>query len=410
MSAPLRLGLDLRWLQRAWLKAPSGALGGMGIFAQNLVRGLAETEAPPRLVALVDHGPVPAPLTDLVGALPGSEIRAWGLSGLWPRMDRRRKFAHLLHLIETESGLGMNRALRGVEVLHMLDHTPPPRAAHCPTVVTLHEFYDWVRQGWPVYRALCRRMTRADEVVGVSAVVAEDFAAHHAPGRAKVSAVHNGIDLSRFEARAGEADAARLADLRLPARYLIHAGVMTHRKNPEGIFGAMGRLRAEGLDPPPLVSAGAYGAVPGALGAIRAIAAENGVADRLIVLEKGASPDQMASLYRCAVGLVFPSHTEGFGLPAVEALACGTPCVVSNRSALPEVTGTLGILVDPADPADIACGIRRLIEDDGHRARVAAEGPVWAQRFSCRAMAEGYLAVYRALVEDRAGDRMEDRK
>ncbi|MBT5413722.1 MAG: glycosyltransferase family 4 protein, partial [Rhodospirillaceae bacterium] len=344
MTAPLRLGLDLRWLQRAWLKAPTGALGGMGIFAQNLVRGLAEAEEPPRLVALVDHGPVPEPLTTLVAAIPGSEIRACGLSGLWPRMDRRRKYAHLMHLIETESGFGMARALRGLDVLHMLDHTPPPRAARCPTVVTLHEFYDWVRQGWAVYRALCRRMTRADEVVGVSAVVAEDFAAHHALGRTRISHVHNGIDLSRFEPEAGRGDGERLRGLGLPARYLLHAGVMTHRKNPEGIFGAMGRLRAEGLDPPPLVSAGAYGAVPGALATIRGIAAANGVADRLIVLEKGASPDEMASLYRGAVGLVFPSHTEGFGLPAVEALACGTPCVVSNRSALPEVTGDLGIL------------------------------------------------------------------
>ncbi|MBT5415128.1 MAG: hypothetical protein HOK81_11055, partial [Rhodospirillaceae bacterium] len=52
-----------------------------------------------------------------------------------------------------------------------------------------------------------------------------------------------------------------------------------------------------------------------------------------------------------------------------------------------------------ADIVDIARGIRRLIEDDGHRARVAAEGPAWAQRFSCRAMAEGYLAVYRALAK-----------
>jgi glycosyltransferase involved in cell wall biosynthesis len=400
MSAPLRLGLDLRWLQRAWLKAPSGALGGMGIFAENLVRGLAEADAPPRLVALVDHGPVPTPLTELVRAIPGSEIRVWGLSGLWPRMDRRRKYAHVMHLIETESGLGMNRSLRGVEVLHMLDHTPPPRAAHCPTVVTLHEFYDWVRQGWPVYRALCRRMMRADQVVGVSAAVADDFAVRHAPERLAVSFVHNGIDLSRFEPRGGESDADRLAGLGLPARYLLHAGVMTHRKNPEGIFGAMGRLRTEGLDPPHLISAGAYGAVPGALAAIRAVAASNGVADRLIVLEEGASPDQMARLCRGAVGLLFPSHTEGFGLPAVEALACGTPCVVSDRSALPEVTGTLGILVDPANPDDIARGLRRMIEDDGHRARVAEEGPVWARRFSCRAMAEGYLTVYRALVEN----------
>ena len=398
MSARLRLGLDLRWLQRAWLKAPSGALGGMGIFAQNLVAGLAESEDPPRLAALVDHGPVPEPLAALVARLEGSEIRPWGLSGLWPAMDRRRKYAHLMHLIETESGIGMTRGLRGLDVLHMLDHTPPPHAARCPTVVTLHEYYEWVRQGWAVYRALCRRMARASAVVGVSAAVADDFAAHAARGKGKISFVHNGIDLSRFDPVAPSADAERRRTLGVPERYLLHAGVMTHRKNPEGIFGALGRLRAEGLDPPPLVSPGAYGAVPGALASIRAIAAAHGVADRLIVLEQGASPDEMASLYRGAVGLVFPSHTEGFGLPAVEALACGTPCAVSNRSALPEVTGDLGILVEPSDPADIARGVRRLIEDDGHRARVAAEGPAWARRFSCRAMAEGYLAVYRDLV------------
>jgi glycosyltransferase involved in cell wall biosynthesis len=83
-----------------------------------------------------------------------------------------------------------------------------------------------------------------------------------------------------------------------------------------------------------------------------------------------------------ALALAYPSLYEGFGLPVAEALACGTPVLTSNVSSLPEVTGDAAVLVDPDDPDAIAEGMRRLVEDQALRDRLARAGPERASRFT----------------------------
>jgi glycosyltransferase involved in cell wall biosynthesis len=154
-----------------------------------------------------------------------------------------------------------------------------------------------------------------------------------------------------------------------------------------------------------LVSVGPYTLAPGREHAMVRLARDVGIGGRFVILADGAGPRDMPALYRGSIGLVFPSLSEGFGLPAIECLASGVPCVVSEVSALPEVVGELGILVDPRNPDDIARGMLRLIEDESHRAMVRVEGPEWAKRFSYKAMSQGYLRVYRELVGAAAGGR-----
>jgi glycosyltransferase involved in cell wall biosynthesis len=92
--------------------------------------------------------------------------------------------------------------------------------------------------------------------------------------------------------------------------------------------------------------------------------------------------ESLADLYRGAEGFVFPSLYEGFGLPPLEAMACGVPVLTSNVCSLPEVVGDAAILVDPLDVDAIADGIRRLVCDSELRARLQTEGPLRARRFS----------------------------
>ena len=148
----MRIGIDLRWLQRAYLNSPEGALGGAGIVIRNLWRGLSETASGHQLVALLNRGVRPAPLAEL---LQGAEAHAIGVHGLVPPLDRKWKYLNACNWLETDFGLGLTlRSLR-LDVLHMTDHVPPPRFAGCPTVSTLHEYFTEVRRGWPLYRYLC---------------------------------------------------------------------------------------------------------------------------------------------------------------------------------------------------------------------------------------------------------------
>lgn len=388
----MRIGIDLRWLQRAYLNSPEGAVGGVAAVIENLWRGLSEIMPESGLVGLVNKGPVPAPLAKLVEKSARAELHAFGLHGLFPPLDRRWKYANVAYLLEAECGMGLALRRLRLDVLHMGDHTAPPRGAGCPTVVTLHEFFTDARAGWPVHRMLVDGIKRADRIVAVSEAIGRDFADSCDLAGDRVRVVRNGIDLAVFHP--GNDDDDRFG---LPRGYLLHAGVLTPRKNPHGIIAALARLRKLRTIPT-LVSVGPYQAIPGMREHLTRLAADAGIADQLIILDRGVSARDMAALYRGARGLVFPSLKEGFGLPAIESLACGTPCVVARIGGLVEVAGALGLFVDPTDSGSIADGIARLLDDDAHRARVRIEGPEWAKKFSHLQMARGYSAIYSELA------------
>jgi glycosyltransferase involved in cell wall biosynthesis len=90
----------------------------------------------------------------------------------------------------------------------------------------------------------------------------------------------------------------------------------------------------------------------------------------------------LSDAYRGALALVFPSLYEGFGLPPLEAMACGVPVLTSNLCSLPEVVGDAGILVDPHNVEEIADGMRRLVQDSGLRAELRTRGILRASEFS----------------------------
>jgi glycosyltransferase involved in cell wall biosynthesis len=179
---------------------------------------------------------------------------------------------------------------------------------------------------------------------------------------------------------------------------ILFVGTLEARKNIAGLLDAYTRLRVCRPDAPPLVLAGRV-TDSGRAALARVKAKPLGAA---VTMLGYVDDDVRRQLYRDARMLVLPSLEEGFGLPVLEAMACGVPVVVSDRGALPEVAGAAADPVDPEDTEAIADEMERLLDVDAAR-DAAARGLTQAARFTWTACARAARDAYRAAVAVRAG-------
>lgn len=223
----------------------------------------------------------------------------------------------------------------------------------------------------------------ADALIAVSQATADDLAGLKGVSKRRIHVIHEGVDATFLDG----APAAPPASL--PARYLLFVSTLEPRKNIVGVLRGFAAAAATGY-PGALVLVGRWG---WRAEAARAELAASPVRERIIHLDYVARGELRAVLAG-AEALLFPSLLEGFGLPVVEAMACGVPAIVSRVSSLPEVAGEAGVYVDPSDPQDIARAILAVTGDEGERQRLAALGRARAARFSWRQTAEATAAVF----------------
>ena len=112
------------------------------------------------------------------------------------------------------------------------------------------------------------------------------------------------------------------------------------------------------------------------------------------------SQEDLAYIYNGADLFAYPSFAEGFGLPVLEAMACGVPTVTSKTSSLPEVVGDAGVMVDPLDEEELANGIHKVLTEPGLHKRMKEKGLERSKLFTWKAMAERVLQVYREISEN----------
>jgi len=215
----------------------------------------------------------------------------------------------------------------------------------------------------------------------------------HVPAE-KVTVHKLGVDQA-FVPLPADVVASSRARLGLPDAYILFVGTFEPRKNIPGLLDAYHLLRAALPDAPPLVMAGRRGWLYEEIFAnVEALH----LADHILWLENASQAD-LPAIYNGAVVLALPSHYEGFGLTALEAMACGTPPVASNRSSIPEVVGEAGLLVDPDQPSELADALRRVISDSALRRQLRTAGLARAAQFTWRKTAEVVLQVYRTLLD-----------
>ncbi len=212
-----------------------------------------------------------------------------------------------------------------------------------------------------------------------------------------VRVAHNGVDLRlhRPGLSGGPAlVAAAGGDGDRP--YVLFVGTVTPRKNLHLLRDAMGALAEGGLPHALVLVAGP--APDRADSSELEAAATQPIAGRPVVNLAGLDDRRLAELMAGAAVLCLPSLMEGFGMPVAEAMACGTPVVVADRGALPEVVGDAGLVVDP-DVASIAAGLRYVLDDAERAAAMSALGVRQARRYTWDAM----VAVWRDVLHEAAG-------
>ena len=223
---------------------------------------------------------------------------------------------------------------------------------------------------------LSSTLRQARRVVAISEATASDLRTHF-PGCAdRIRVVYHGIDPEFQPASRDDIDKTR-RELGCPEGYVLFSGTLEPRKKVDAVLDAWEALRNSDPRTPPLVLTGPYGwrSRP-LLHRIESLRTHG-------VHYLGRLPrNQQVKIVQAARLLVYPSLYEGFGLPPAEAMACGVPTIVSDRSSLPEVVGDAGLQVDPTAPDKLASAMERVLGDQAFAEELGERGRERARRFS----------------------------
>jgi glycosyltransferase involved in cell wall biosynthesis len=377
----LRIGIDVT------SAVAQGA--GIGRYTRELLRALSAADhhnhyrlfyaARPPLHPL----PNPLPANFRLRALPFHDI--W-LARIWHR-------ARLPLPVQTITG--------PLDVFHSPDFTLPPVAGRTRTLLTVHDL-SFVRDPGSAAPTLLsylntvvpRSVARADHILADSQATKDDLIELYRTPAAKVTVLYPGVEATFYPVT----DPARLAAVRARYRlgaepFILSVSTLQPRKNLVRLMQAFADLSAQ-IAEVKLVIAGGRGWL---FDSIFAEVERLKLAGRVLFPGFVAEAD-LPALYSAARVVAYPSLYEGFGLPLLEAMACGTPVVTSTAACLPEVAGDAALLVSPTDVRALAAALHRALTDDGARADLIARGFRRAAGFTWHASAQHLLEAYRRVA------------
>jgi glycosyltransferase involved in cell wall biosynthesis len=361
----MRIGIDARLTDYT--------IGGIARYTVQLIRALKALAPEHELLAIRSRRPkVPPPTISAHGEI---SVRT-------PPHHRLERYS-----------LSWELRSAGLDMLHTPDFIPP-RPRDWGRVITVHDLA-FLRFPWTVtgesrryYGGIFRAVREADAVIAVSHATARDLVELADAAPEKTHVIHEGVDdglapMDPDEARHGVAQR-----FGVEGRYALFVGTLEPRKNVPTLLRAFAQLHRD--FPVRLVLAGARGWLSEDIfRTLRDLALADGVA-----FLGPVPPEELRPLYCGAEVLVLPSLYEGFGLPPLEAMACGTPVVVSAAGALPEVVGDAGLVVNPEDPDDLAAALGWVLGNPAFQAELARRGLRRAEEFSWERAARETLAIY----------------
>ena len=345
------------------LQGPS-AVRGVGAYARGLLKGMIKAGFDSQLTLLLDVA-FDAP------ALPVGRYRLAGC---------KRRSHGQLSAYEDAVALAGDIERIAPDVYHSIDFHLPGRSPR-PLVVTLHDLIPWVwGRAWMRgermrYGTFRRLLPRADVVIAMSEATANDAVRLHAASRSRIRVIPEAAD-SVFSPRQGAAARVK-SKWGLDGRYLFFVGALDARKDPHALLRAWTTARLKHPDLK-LVIAGVPGrqAPPSMAGAIQLGRVDD---------------DELADLYSAASCLVFPSRYEGFGLPCLEAMACGCPVAAFRNSSIPEVVDAAGVLVEDGDAEALGNAVGDIVSSPERWKRAGIDR---ARRFSWEKAARDTIEAY----------------
>jgi glycosyltransferase involved in cell wall biosynthesis len=279
----------------------------------------------------------------------------------------------------------------------------PRRSSQTKFVVTMYDlafaYYPETISDLPVFRYLADRLPeqveQADKIFTISQSTKHDL--EHILGASphKVEVIYPGNDLhAPVEGNLSPDGLSAFEKLHLPERYILCVGTWEPRKNLVTLIKAFHRLSKKCREQ------NVFLCLSGVKGwryqEVEQLIRELGLEDSIRTLGH-VRREAMSLLFARSLMFVYPSLYEGFGMPVLEALSCGTPVITSNVSSMPEVAGDAGLLIDPLSVDDLAAAIERLLDNEELRMQMIQRGFAQARQFSWQRAASETLQVYKSL-------------
>jgi len=377
---------------------------GMARYSLTTLVELVRTEPDNRFVVYARRE-----AADLFTGFPVDRVRL----RLLPRIRcLRGELAQVLRVAVREETLRRDLRAPGVDLFWGTNGWLPTGGS-CVKVVTIHDLatvvraqeYTWAKRTY-YHQALCRSSRIATRVIVGSESARDDVIRLLGVPKEKVSKVYSGGVTSNY---GPVTDSQLLGQVRqryhLPESFLFTVGVMEPKKN---VIAAVRALALLGQRPETAVSLVVGGSTKHDARnreVFQAIS-ELGLQDSVVFTGSIAESD-MPAVYGLAKAMIFPSLYEGFGLPVLEAMACGTPVVASRVSSLPEICGDAAILINPLSPGEIAEACRTILLDRARADELRARGFRNVLRFSWTESARELLRIFNECAAQHAGARRE---
>lgn len=354
-------------------------LGGNETYATNLIEALAEVDSFNRYTLYVTKR---------------EAVERFG--NRWPNVDVRLTLPHT-PLVRIPLTLSVELRRRPVDILHV-QYTSPPFTP-CPVVNTIHDLSfehlpeTFKRRSWRQMRLTIRRSAQsAAHIITDSEYSRNDILTTYRLPPDRVTATPLAAS-SRFRPVGDSTELERVrTKYGITGDYILTVGSIQPRKNMPRLIRAYARLCREAKleSIPKLIVAGKRAW----LFDDTLDAAENSAVRDQILFVGYVPEEDLPALYTAAKCFVYPSYFEGFGIPTLEAMRCGTPTITSNRTCFPEIIGDAGLMVDPFDERAIQEGMVRVLGDEKLRRELSEKGTKRASRFDWKETAQQTLKVY----------------